>query len=143
MALNQPILRNPTSLPKAPTIPYERRRVTPLCRHAMETLSKCQSANGIQRMRLAMWRRWSVRRAFVWIFVPRRNKTDNRQIDNRKCDQRSHADNRQITNVMAVHSWMNTIKRFRGLRRTNIVNDSHNQSYSVQSYTSNATRTTA
>ena len=66
------------------------------------------------------------------------NKTDNRQIDNRKYDQRSYADNRQITNVDGRTFVDEHNQTFVDYDETNIVNDSHNQSYSVQSYTSNA-----
>ncbi len=66
------------------------------------------------------------------------NKTDNRQIDNRRFDQRSYADNRQVSNVDGRTFVDEHSQTFVDHDETNIVNDSYNQSYSVQSYTSNA-----
>lgn len=68
------------------------------------------------------------------------NKTDSRSYDNRKYDQRTYNDNRAYSDnrqmVSVDHDEHN--QTFVDYDETNIVNDSHNQSYSVQSYTSNA-----
>lgn len=66
------------------------------------------------------------------------NKTDNRQIDNRRFDQRSYADNRQVSNVDGRTFVDEHSQTFVDYDETNIVNDSYNHSYSAQSYTSNA-----
>ena len=68
------------------------------------------------------------------------NKTDNRQIDNRRFDQRSYADNRQVSNVDGRTFVDEHSTTYVDHDETNIttVSDSYNQSYSAQSYTSNA-----
>jgi len=69
------------------------------------------------------------------------NKTDNRQVDNRRYDQRSFNDNRQVTNVDGRTYVDEHNTTYVDHDETNIttVSDSYNTAlYSAQSYTSNA-----